>query len=123
MIAALSVPLHDNKFEVRISAVQALRLLGVSLPDGTGVVDGVELMTEAAMISVLCEVARASTSGGQPGLESSEQRYEVARAIGRELYRRGGMAAMKRALDEGVGSRPGQRTIDGFWDGIGEWRG
>jgi len=46
----------------------------------------------------------------------------IARKIGEELNRRGGIAEMRRAFSL-VGSRPGARTLEMFWTGIGSWQG
>jgi HEAT repeat protein len=82
-----------------------------------------QAMSEDQLISLLIEVAQATMGNAPDSLATYEQRRERARLLGEELYRRGGMAAMKRALDEGVGPGPDQRTIDQFWNGIGDWLG
>jgi len=46
----------------------------------------------------------------------------IARWIGEELSRRGGIDEMRRVFSL-VGSRPGARTLDMFWSGIGSWQG
>jgi hypothetical protein len=46
----------------------------------------------------------------------------IATMIGEELNRRGGKRAML-AMWESLENRPGARTLDMHWNGIGEWRG
>lgn len=45
-----------------------------------------------------------------------------ATALGKDLNYRGGIEEMRRIFQK-VGSRPGARTLEMLWDGIGEWRG
>jgi uncharacterized protein (DUF58 family) len=86
-------------------------------------IKNIEQQTEAQLTSLLREVAKATMGDAPSHLDTFEKRRGTAREIGEELYRRGGMSLMKRILDVRVGAVPGQRTIDGFWDGIGEWMG
>ena len=80
-------------------------------------------MSDEELVMELLKVARATMGQAEDHLSTYEARRDYARGIGRALYRRGGMAAMHEALDRGVGAMPGQRTIDGFWNGIGDWMG
>lgn len=46
----------------------------------------------------------------------------IARSIGEELHRRGGIKEMRRVF-AALQGRPGARTLEMHWHGIGEWRG
>ena len=71
----------------------------------------------------LIEIARAALGGGRPPLDSYDARRTLARSIGEEFHRRGGLDAMRNALDQYVGNLPGRHPIDQAWDGVGEWMG
>ena len=71
----------------------------------------------------LAEIGRAALGGGRPPLDSYDARRELARSIGEELHRRGGIEAMRDALDRYVGNSFGRHPIDQAWDGVGEWMG
>jgi len=71
----------------------------------------------------LLEIARAALGGGRPPLDSYDARRAAARSIGEEFNRRGGLNAMRNALDRYVGNIPGRHPIDQAWDGVGEWMG
>jgi HEAT repeat protein len=71
----------------------------------------------------LLEIARAALGGGRPPLDSFDARRDAARSIGEEFNRRGGLDAMRNALDRYVGNLPGRHPIDQAWDGVGEWMG
>lgn len=120
-VAPLRLALRDSVHHVREAAAAALEVLGQEPPETPLRIQQIEQLTEQQLSSLLREVARATMGGAPPHLDSYAARRETAREIGRELYRRGGVSLMKRVLDEGP--IPGQRTIDQFWDGIGDWRG
>jgi hypothetical protein len=46
----------------------------------------------------------------------------LALFIGHRLHARGGRSEMRRFFDQ-CGERPGRRTLEMHWNGIGEWRG
>jgi len=71
----------------------------------------------------LSEIARAALGGGRPPLDSYDARRTLARSIGDEFHRRGGIDAMRDALDRYVGNALGRHPIDQAWDGVGEWMG
>ena len=63
-------------------------------------------------LAQLLKSVAAATMGFAPArFHTYDLRRDTAREIGAELDRRGGMALMKRVLDEEVGSIPGQRAI------------
>ena len=111
---------------LRLHTVEALRALGQEVPqkpEMPKLIPDIEQLKVEQLISLLREVAKATMGSAPSHLDSYYKRRGTAREIGEELYRRGGKSLMKRIIDEGVGPVPGQRTIDQFWDGIGEWRG
>jgi hypothetical protein len=77
----------------------------------------VSSMDEAAMIRELRTICQrfAANEGGQ-------ELVDMATAIGTELNKRGGMAAM-RSVHRALGPIPGARTLDMVWNGIGQWMG
>jgi ATP-dependent Clp protease ATP-binding subunit ClpA len=89
----------------------------------TWLVHGIQSRSEEEVGVLLREVAEATMGLAPWHLDSYELRLNTAREIGHELNRRGGLDLMKKVLDSRVGPVPGQRTIDQFWNGIGEWRG
>jgi hypothetical protein len=80
-------------------------------------------LTDEQLGERLLEIARAALGGGVPPLDTYDARRAAARSIGEELHRRGGIDAMRCALDTHVGSLPGRHPIDQAWDGVGEWMG
>lgn len=81
--------------------------------------------SHAAIIDQLRRIANASMNpqGAPADLKTYDQRLDAAVTLGEQLHQMGGMAAMRKALHEHLGNMPGTRTIDQFWDGIGDWRG
>lgn len=80
-------------------------------------------LTDAQLGERLLDIARAALGGGKPPLDSYDARRSIARSIGDELHRRGGITTMRNALDAHVGSLPGRHPIEQAWDGVGEWMG
>src|ERR1700730_417603 len=82
-------------------------------------------MTHSEIIEFLKTIAGACTASltTPPHLDSYEKREGAARLLGEELNKRGGFMAMKQALEKDMGWIPGCRTIEMFWDGIGDWHG
>ena len=80
-------------------------------------------LTDAQLGERLSEIARAALGGGRPPLDSYDARRDLARSIGQELHRRGGIDAMRDAMDRYVGNSFGRHPIDQAWDGVGEWMG
>ena len=72
-----------------------------------------------AMFKVLADLCYAYQQNDRAAIDRLEP---VARAIGEELNRRGGKKAML-AMWESLENRPGARTLDMHWHGIGEWLG
>lgn len=71
----------------------------------------------------LTRIAEATVRDDFGPLGNYDGRRRLARLIGEELCRRGGLPKMKSVLETCVAPVPGQRTIDQFWDGIGGWMG
>lgn len=88
-----------------------------------GLVAEIETMKHEDLVLLLGQIAKSASGNPLGHLNTYERRRTVARAIGEKLFQQGGLQAMKRALDNNVGTIPGQRTIDQFWDGIGGWQG
>ena len=92
-------------------------------PTPPAVDPGLSGLTDAQLGERLVEIARAALGGGRPPLDSYDARRDLARSIGQELYRRGGIDAMRNALDTYVANLPGRHPIDQAWDGVGAWMG
>ena len=115
--------LNDPVGHLRDEAARILKEIGRELPKPEPLVTNIEEKSEDELVSMLKEVARATMGNAPPHLNSYVKRITVAREIGWELEKRGGIALMKDVLDDKIGSIAGQRTIDQFWDDIGGWRG
>ncbi len=76
-------------------------------------------MSDSAMFKALADLCYAYQQNDRAAIDRLEP---VATAIGQELDRRGGKGAML-AMWESLGNRPGARTLDMHWSGIGEWLG
>ena len=115
----------DRQETVRESACQILVQLGKMAPPPPKAARVANIASQSVtQLAQLLKSVAAATMGSAPAhLDTYDLRRDTAREIGAELDRRGGMALMKRVLDEEVGSIPGQRAIDQFWNGIGDWRG
>jgi len=85
----------------------------------------IQKMTDTELIQLLREVAKACDDPtlAADRLNTPEKRKATARNIGEKLNALGGFARMRRALDVDLGWTPGCRTIEGLWNGIGEWLG
>jgi hypothetical protein len=92
-------------------------------PEPATFIAGITDVTDQQLGERLREIAQAALGGGRPPLDSFDARRDAARATGFELHRRGGRAAMERALDEYVGTSFGRHPISQAWDGVGEWMG
>jgi hypothetical protein len=79
----------------------------------------VRSMSDAEMIPVLNSLCDAYASDSKVEIERLE--YE-ATAVGEVLDARGGIAEMRRVFAM-IPSRPGKRTLEMHWGGIGDWRG
>jgi hypothetical protein len=75
-------------------------------------------MAEADMLQIMQKYANAYNRDDAKTIDELE--YSIT-DIGRELYRRGGEAAMRRMLDHFTGSTA--RHIERAWSGIGSWLG
>jgi hypothetical protein len=75
-------------------------------------------MSDSEMLRVLLSLCEAYSKNDQPRIESLEI---TASEIGAELNRRGGMQEMIR-LFKMLKGRPGARTLEMHWGGIGDWR-
>jgi hypothetical protein len=76
-------------------------------------------MSDSAMFKALADLCSAYQRNDRAAIDRLEP---VATAIGEELNRRGGKGAML-GVWESLGNRPGSRTLDMHWNGIGEWQG
>jgi hypothetical protein len=83
------------------------------------VTSSVHDMQVREMAHWLGQLCRAYTENSKGEIEDLEP---LATEIGRELDSRGGLNAMRQAW-EILGNRPGARTLDMHWRGIGGWRG
>ena len=81
-----------------------------------------QLTLDVLSDSQLVEKLRAICSRWAAGESSSQQLDLPAVAIGREIYRRGGINAMRQAFVT-LGEILGKRALEMTWDGIGEWLG
>jgi HEAT repeat protein len=77
----------------------------------------VKSMTEVDMVLVLEELCRAWTDDDKVAIQTLEP---LATEIGEELHRRGGFDKMLEVFYL-LGWRPGRRTLEMHWSGIGEW--
>lgn len=80
---------------------------------------GKTAMTDQQMLDVLRRLCNAYTQNNTAVISRLEP---LATQIGEELNRRGGIEEMRRMWDQ-LGNMRGARTLDGHWDGIGDWRG
>ena len=82
-------------------------------------------MTHGQLISALRVIAQATMKpeGAPLAINSYEKLRASARAIGEVLNERGGFQSMRAALDRDLEWMPGCRTIEGLWNGIGDWLG
>jgi HEAT repeat protein len=87
------------------------------------------LVTDGELVGVLKELVNASEEISWANLESREpmlaawfktydQRAAVARTVGEELHRRGGLARMKEVFEGELGS---YGAISNWWSGVGRW--
>jgi len=77
------------------------------------------LMSDSEMLKVLRSLCDAYSQNDRSQVESLEI---TATEIGQELNRRGGKNEMLR-LFKMLDARPGLRTLEMHWDGIGDWMG
>jgi hypothetical protein len=76
-------------------------------------------MSSSGWFEALADLCRAYQQNDRAAIDRLEP---VATAIGEELNRLGGKRAML-AMWESLENRPGTRTLDMHWHGIGEWQG
>jgi hypothetical protein len=87
------------------------------------------LVTDAELIGVLRELINASEEISWANLERREpmlpawfktydQRAGVARAVGEQLHRRGGLPLMKQVFERDLNS---YSAVSNWWSGIGTW--
>lgn len=74
---------------------------------------------DVAMVEVLSELCVAYMANDRAVIDSLEPR---ATEIGEELNQRGGLREMLRIFDK-LDMKPGSRTLEMHWSGIGEWQG
>ncbi len=75
--------------------------------------------TEPEMLQVLCDLCDAYAANDQVAIT---RLVLEATAIGEALNERGGLNEMRRIFAK-LGGRPGSRTLEMHWGGIGDWRG
>jgi HEAT repeat protein len=75
------------------------------------------------LINASEEISWAKLESRQPMLPgyftTYEQRFQTAQIVGKELYRRGGIALMKELLEKELGNHD---AISNWWSGIGQWQ-
>jgi hypothetical protein len=76
-------------------------------------------MGDEEMVSTLKALCRAYKASAAADVDRFEP---VAEVIGEQLNLRGGMSEMRRIFNQ-LGDVPGVRTLEMFWNGIGDWRG
>jgi hypothetical protein len=76
-------------------------------------------MTSGEMLEILGALCQAYAANDRAAVAKLEP---VASAIGEDLNRRGGIAEMRRIFGA-LGGRPGARTLEMHWHGIGDWLG
>jgi hypothetical protein len=76
-------------------------------------------LSSSEWFEALADLCRAYQQNDRAAINRLEP---VATAIGQELNRLGGKRAML-AMWESLENRPGSRTLDMHWSGIGEWQG
>jgi len=92
-------------------------------------IGALNLVTDAELTGVLKELVNASEEISWANLESREpmlaawfktydQRAGVARTVGEELHRRGGIARMKDVFERELAS---YGAISNWWNGVGGW--
>jgi hypothetical protein len=82
-------------------------------------------MTHTQIVEYLRDIASAAMkpSNAPVHLGSLHARERMARLIGEELNKRGGFELMRSTLERDLGWCPGCRTIERFWNRIGDWLG
>jgi hypothetical protein len=122
-LAASRIELPSTASETLSSATPQVEEATAHQPDPAPFIAGITDATDQQLGERLREIAQAAMGGGRPPLDGFDARREAARVIGAELHRRGGRAAMERALDEYVGNSFGRHPVSQAWDGVGEWMG
>jgi hypothetical protein len=79
---------------------------------------GLGKMADTANRVSLRQYCEACSGNDIPNLMRLEQ---LARKIGNELHRKGGLAEMRRVFDL-LGTMPNRRRLEVLWDGTGGWR-
>ena len=124
----------DSDREVRERAQWSIKAIGKDIGAGTKAASAdvpaisgadIQKMTDTELIHLLRDVAKACDDStlAADHLDTPEKKAATARHIGEKLNALGGFARMRRALDADLGWIPGCRTIEGLWNGIGEWLG
>jgi hypothetical protein len=120
----------DSDPSVRERALWSIKELGaeaqVAAPDVPAIpLSRIQSMTDAERLNLLREIAKSCMDAvNAPGhLNTYEKRRGTARHVGELLNTAGGFALMRRTLEVELGWMPGCRTIEGFWNGIGDWLG
>lgn len=132
-IEPLKPLLHDHEEFIRNWSKGVLQRLGYvenvekveSIKTSLITIDEARNMTHQQLISHLRAIAQSAMnpSSAPSHLDSYEKRLNTACAIGEVLNERGGSSLMRKALQEDLGWMPGCRTIEQYWDGIGDWSG
>ena len=78
-----------------------------------------ETITDNMMVEILRNLCRAYMANNKEDVRRLEP---MAKDIGEELNRRGGIEEMRRVFTL-LGDIPGSRTLELHWHGIGRWRG
>ena len=78
----------------------------------------IEVKNEQRMVNTLSRLCQAYMRNDRSSIEELEP---IAREIGVELNRVGGINEMRRVFKK-LNRMPGSRTLEMHWGGIGEWR-
>lgn len=119
----------DPDGRVREMALWSIKALGAEAQvvshDAPAIsLSDIQNMTDAERLNLLREIARSVSEVSPPGyLDTYEKRRATARHIGALLNAAGGFALMRKTLEVDLGWMPGCRTIEEYWDAIGEWHG
>jgi hypothetical protein len=120
----------DPDKEVREIALECIKYIGAKStlipPDLPPIpLSVIREMTDAQRLSLLREIVVAiDDASKRPGhLNTDEKRRQTARYIGEVLNELGGFRLMQKTLTDDMGWMPGCRTVETYWDGIGDWLG
>ena len=106
---ALAAACEDENESVPRVAAFAVKRIGWKPPVATDTSKPIEVLRQ------LCDAYAENDKARIVELEP------LATKIGEDLDRRGGLDEMRRIFEQ-LGGRPGSRTLEMHWNGIGDWR-